>query len=177
MTLKKIMMGKKLCTSTSERLAKYIPNLIRKFLVQIILSILALDSASNVEWTGEIARLKRRNKDNQYEEYCFAVIYFIEHYLAIWYISQTQMYLCLSSLLSNTYKWKEVLEAQPSEKSVGCASFCVLIEKLRNFSKHPAKRPPLFRVSRRAFWKSERIFQITLPKSQKISQLISRRGA
>ena len=54
-----------------------------KFLVQIILSILALDSASNVEWTGEIARLKRRNKDNQYEEYCFAVIYFIEHYLAI----------------------------------------------------------------------------------------------
>lgn len=54
-----------------------------KFLVQIILSILALDSASNVEWTGEIAQLKRRNKDNQYEEYCFAVIYFIEHYLAI----------------------------------------------------------------------------------------------
>lgn len=43
----------------------------------------SLDSASDIEWASEIARLKGRNKDNQYEEYCFAVIYFIEHYLAI----------------------------------------------------------------------------------------------
>lgn len=42
-----------------------------------------MDSASDIEWASEIARLKGRNKDNQYEEYCFAVIYFIEHYLAI----------------------------------------------------------------------------------------------
>ena len=47
----------------------------------------------------------------------------------------------------------------------------------KNSRKHPAKWHPLFRVSRRTFWKAERIFQITLPKSQKISQLISRRGA
>ena len=43
----------------------------------------SLDSASDIEWASEIARLKGRNKDNQYEEYCVAVIYFIEHYLAI----------------------------------------------------------------------------------------------
>ena len=43
----------------------------------------SLDSESDIEWASEIARLKGRNKDNQYEEYCFAVIYFIEHYLAI----------------------------------------------------------------------------------------------
>lgn len=43
----------------------------------------SLGSASDIEWASEIARLKGRNKDNQYEEYCFAVIYFIEHYLAI----------------------------------------------------------------------------------------------
>ena len=47
--------------------------------------------------------------------------------------------------------------------------------KISNYSrKHPAKRHPLFRVSRGTFWKVERIFQITLPKSQIISQLISR---
>ena len=40
--------------------------------------------------------------------------------------------------------------------------------------KTPSKLGPQFRVSRRGFWKVERIFQITLPKSQIISQVISR---
>ena len=50
---------------------------------------------------------------------------------------------------------------------IGRTAFCVLIEKLRNFSKHLAKWYPLFRVSEGIFWKAERIFQITLPKFQK----------
>ena len=82
------------------------------------------------------------------------------------------------ALLFGWYKTKieqRRKEAQPSEKSVGCASFCVLIEKLRNFSKHPAKWHPLFRVSRGILWKVEGISQFTLPKSQKNSQLVSER--
>lgn len=40
-----------------------------------------LKLASDEEWESEIIRLSKRNKDNQYEEYCFAVTYFIKNYL------------------------------------------------------------------------------------------------
>ena len=59
---------------------------------------------------------------------------------------------------------------------IGRAAFCVLIEKLRNFSKHPAKRHPLFRVSRRVLLKNWGDFSNYFAKSRKSSQLVSRKA-
>lgn len=43
----------------------------------------SLELQTDGEWKSEIARLNKRNKNNQYEEYCFAVISFIENYLMV----------------------------------------------------------------------------------------------